>query len=400
MSLSLTKALSLATASRYTSPAADADILPVVYGDYTAAGGLGGPIPAVLVNTSTYVYVAAAHAVESITDVYIDGVRQSSGFATSTSTDYESQGTVATIDFVSEPSGAVTWRGKGKQSSGSLITNAVTQLEDLLKTYASYVDADIDQTLLAEAKVAADTYQTAFVINDTRTIAAWITEILFNVFGSWRISGSGTLQVLIDEGGTPDPVNVIAHVVAARDCVDGDDGVEMTGDYQHLVNALDVEYGWMWGTSLPAFESTGEEDLLSKNAHGEVRKRIQLRGLRRSADVTTWAGVLWDRQTFGTRVEGAQVRFTTLNARLAHATIGDLIGFSWAWGPEREHGNAYKNQLLKIIEIRHSTANGGRSSVVAIDTGGYIPEDLYFDAANDFDADEWFGGDRDLSVRS
>lgn len=384
MAVILTRALSLVRASRYASPGDAAAILPEVYGGFSS-GGLRGPVPAVLIDNVNWVYAAAAHAVGSITNVYVDNVEQTSGFTVNINNNYESQGAIATIDFTSQPAGEVTWRGTGKQSGGSTITNCVTQLEDLLVTRGGFSSSDFDTTTLelARAAVSSQGYETAWVVWDERFVVEWINEMMFNCMGGWWMTGAGTLGLFVDAGAAPTSSMLVAHIVARRDCVGGDDGVAMSGDFEHLVNALNVDYLWSWFTGNPSSRLTSPEHTLSKNAHGEVRKTVALRGHRRSVDVTAWSTVLFVRQAFTTRVEGAIISFTVDGPKLAHATIGDWIGFSWEWGPTREQGNSYRNEILRLVAIRHYLEElKFRTTVEAVDSGSYLTS----------------GGSRDLSV--
>ena len=74
--------LELIRAERYAGSPNPAFILPDVYGDFRV-GGLRGPIPAVLVTQSSpWVFIAAAHPVKEITNVYVDDVEATSGFVT------------------------------------------------------------------------------------------------------------------------------------------------------------------------------------------------------------------------------------------------------------------------------------------------------------------------------
>lgn len=395
MSFFLSSPLSLLRANRYARPASGADILPDVYGDFRTGGGLRGPCPAVLVDTTNFIYVAAAHSVVSIDQVFIDDVEQSSGFTVNVAYDLESLGEVAVIDFTSLPDGQVSWRGRGKPSGGSLITGALDQIEDLIKTRADGVTADFNAASLAEAKAAADSegYTPAWVIQDLRELGEWLTEMLFNVCGRYRIAGDGRLEFMVDTGLATYPM--AAHVVASRDCVDGDDGVEFLGDYQHIVNALTVLYQWSFALGAPSVEDATQEHAVSKNLYGETRKIITLRGLRTAAEVATWADTIFTRSHYRSRVEGARVRFTVDGARCAHVTQGDYLSLSWDWGPYREEAALYRNEILQVLGVQHQPSPARlRTTITALDTGVYLTTDPYFDAAVDFDADVVWGGDR------
>lgn len=419
MSIALSAPFSLITASRYARPADGAAIIPDVYGDFSS-GGLRGPIPAVLVDTTNFIYAAAAHAVQSIDQVWVDDVLQTAtvDYTANVSYDLESQGTIAVIDFVSQPSGEVSWRGVGKQSGGSLISGAIDQIEDLLTTRAGGVSGDFNSAALARAKavVASEGYTPAWVIQDTRQIGEWLTEMLFNVMGRYRVAGDGKLEFFIDDGSTPFPLD--CHIVASRDCVDGEEGVEFEADYQHVVNALTIFYQYSWSKGEASTVDTSREASVSKNAYGETRKIVTLRGLRASADIATWATVVFERSDYRNRVEGARVTFSVDGARCAHVTPGDFVSFSWDWGPTRESNSQYRNEILQVLTVQHQPGPGRlKTTITALDTGYYLTADPYFDGGTSlgvfqwnlfqsdifqtdesdgsmFDADVYFGGNR------
>jgi hypothetical protein len=361
-----------------------ADILPDVYGDFTD-GGLRGPCPTVLVTTTApFLFVAASHPVQSIDKVYVDDVEQTGGFATSPAFPLGAL-QIAIIAFGEQPLGQVTWRGKGKMdAAGALITDPILQLEDMLLIRGGYAVTDFEATTLAAAKAASTAagWSQAWIFNDTRPIQEWITEVLFNVMGFWRVNGRAQLQLYLDPGGTPATADLVASIVANRDCVDGDDGVSFIADRQQLVNKLVANYRWSWGegryTEQLGGGLTGDvagmEDFVSSNAYGELRKEVTLRGHRDPLQIVDWAAILFERQAFDTRVEGGLVNFRVKGPQLIHATVGDVIAFSWPYGPTREMGNPYVNQILRITQINHDFTQGGISDVTAVDTGGFVAD--------------------------
>jgi hypothetical protein len=318
------------------------------------------------------------HPVQSIDQVYVNDVLQTSGFATIPQVALGGGPQVAVIAFTDQPLGEVTWRGKGKMSSstGLLITDPILQLEDLLLTRGGYASTDFDATTLAEAKSlsAAAGWSTAFVINDTAQMQAWITEILFNVMGYWRVSGRAQLQMMLDPGTSFAEEDLVASLVASRDVIDGDDGVTFIADRQQLVNRLVANYQYSWQEQRYTAQLVDDTllDAKSSNAYGEVRKEVTLRGHRDATQLAQWATILFARQAFESRVEGAQVQFACRGPRLIHATVGDLLAFTWPYGPTRESGHPYVNQILRIVQIEQDFRRGGATTVVAVDTGAYV----------------------------
>ncbi len=400
MTVVLSRPFDLPTAGVYARPGEPGAILPVVYGDFTT-GGVRGPIPAVLIDSTNWIYAAAGHAVASITTVYVDDIEQTVGVTTSLSNNVESQGAIATITFASQPNGQVSWRGTGKKDSdGNLITDPLDQLQDMLTSYSDWVTADFDSASFAKASGRATTqgYAPAWVLNDTTEIATWINEIMFNILGSWRITGNGILAVSVETGLTPSVSDVVAHLVAARDLRDGEDGVTLTGSVSSLVNAATVYYRYSWSINDTSTRLITPESAISLNGHGEVRKSFTLRGLRSESDVRTWCAALFARQDYRTMVEGAQLEFAVPGSMLAHATKGDVLGFSWDAGPSRPGGESYVNELLRVVSIRHAVTDVAQSLVTAVDTGVYISDDVALDATVALDASVPWGGGRSTQV--
>lgn len=350
-------------------------ILPDVYGDFSD-GGIRGPCPSVLItSTSPFVYVAAAHPVKEISHVYINDVEQFQGWTAIRAVDFGSGFQCALIVWTLQPGGPVTWRGKGRvDDTDTLIENPIDQLYTFLTHRCGYSTSDFDATTLAEARAAATLagWTTAWVFQDDRQAQDWVTEILFNVMGIWRVSGRAQLQLILDTGGTPAQAQIVASVVAARDCIDGDDGVEFVADREHLVNKLIAYYLYSWTVGQASSRLIDLEDEVSINAYEELRKAVTLRGLRVADQVRQWADILFQRQSFAHRVEGAIVTFRVSVSTLAHVTIGDLIAFSWPYGPRRELGNPYVNQLLRVLTVSHEFAQGGVTTITAVDTGTFV----------------------------
>ena len=364
----------------YSNPGNPADILPIVYGDFRVCG-IRGPCPAVLIdqgedNEGPWVYCAAFHPVLSIDDVYIGDVRQTSGFTTSTSENFQNQGTIARITFDVQPTDEVSWRGQGlMQSDGTVLENAVEQLVHLLTTFGNFDrEEDFDNTALAESIATITTldYRTAFVVKNENVTQDWLTEMLFNVMGYWRVNGREQLEIRVDDGGTIPLSQITAHLIASRDCLDGDDGVEFVVDRRWLVNDITANYLWCYSRLVASAQVTPIQDLASMAAYGAMAKAVTLIGLRREADVQTWAAILLARQSGRTRVEGAQVRLIVFAPRVAHVSIGDYIAVSWPYGPTREDGNAYTNEILRVVDVALEAERGGAVQLTAVDLGQYI----------------------------
>lgn len=364
----------------YRNPGDGAAILPVVYGDFRE-GGIRGPIPAILIdqgedNEGPWVYCAAFHPVLSLDAVYIDDVVQTTGFVAATSNNFQNQGTIATITFDVQPQGEVSWRGQGAMASdGTVIENAIDQVVHLLTTFGNFDEEDdFEATSLAEARATVDTmgYLTAFVVRNEQVTQDWLTEMLFNVMGYWRVNGREQVEMHVDDGSAPGAGEVTAFLIASRDCLDGDDGIAWTIDRLAIVNDLAANFGWCYSRQVASFRATGLTDALSVEAYGPMVKEITLIGLRRLIDVVNWSAVLLTRQSARTRVEGGLIQLTVFGHRVAHVTIGDLIAVSWPYGPTREQGHPYMNEICRVVDVVLDASRGGAVTLTAVDLGVYL----------------------------
>ena len=368
----------LPRAEIYENPGNPADLLPIVYGDFRL-GGLRGPVPATLIDKGEddlgpWVYCAAFHPVMSIDLVYIDDAI-AGGYEWSQSDNFQNKGTIATITFTVQPRGQVSWRGRGiyDRTGAELMENCLDQLVHLLTTWGNFdLREDFDLTALSEAtaKINQLGYRTAFVVFSEAVTQDWITEMLFNVMGYWRVNGREQLEFHVDDGyATLRPSDLTAEVLAPRDCIDGDDGVSFTLDRGNLVNDITAYHLYSYSLDVPTSRLVGLTDQTSIAAYGTMKKAVTLKGLRRQDDVRTWAAILLMRQSARTRVEGGLVEFTLFGGRFAHLTVGDLITFTWPYGPTRESGNPYASEILRIANLTIDLSRGGAMKVLAVDLG-------------------------------
>ena len=364
----------------YSNPGNLADILPVVYGDFRVVG-VRGAVPAILIdqgedNEGPWVYCAAFHPVLSLDDVYIGDVRQTTGFTTATSENFQNQGTIARITFDVQPTDVVSWRGQGVMNSdGTLMENCIDQIVHLLTTFGNFnEDEDFDPTALAESRLKVSTldYRTAFVVRNEQVTQEWLTEMLFNVMGFWRVNGREQVEIRVDDGADPTAGDVAAFIIASRDCLDGDDGVTFTLDRRWLVNDLAVNFLYCYSRLLPSVRAEQLRDAVSVGAYGVMTKEVTLIGLRRLQDVVVWSVIMLLRQSARTRVEGCQIQLTCYAHRVAHITVGDLICVSWPYGPTRENRHAYANEICRVVDVVLDPARGGAITLLATDLGVFL----------------------------
>jgi hypothetical protein len=198
----------LPTTSGYTNtgPYADNVPLPLPYGDLTENSDEAVWV-CPLIDSVNHVYCVAGWPILSVANgnsvsVYVDGVLQSSGYTFDESNDYESQGNIAIIDFTADPGGLVTVKCKGKDDSGTLLTNPITIIEDLLDYAATKIENlgwQRHTGAFAQAKAYADTqsYTCAGVILTDQPLTYWIEAILKSFMGGFFFDQSGLLNVYL-----------------------------------------------------------------------------------------------------------------------------------------------------------------------------------------------------------
>jgi len=401
----LSELVPLSKASRYSGAPGPGELLPVVFGDFSQLTTIGA-VPAICISANRLIWCAADHAVKEITRVYEDHLDVTSSVTVSTSNNYLGLGVIATITFTSEPSGEICWNGQGYEESSVLVTNPIRQIELFLRNYSGLSDADFELYSLSESKYRCDAlgYETAFIFSKKNTLQDWLTETLFDVFGYWNVTGDGKIAMYVDTGGGAAQGDLIANVVAARDVMDGDDGVSMSWDYHYLINDLRAEYLYSYSSEeATSIDETNSDDI-STNLMGTVTKTVTLKGVRKATHITAWANVLFARQSLRNKKEGAILNFAVHNRRLLIAKPGDFIGLTWAYGPytqvEGSAASYYTNRVLKIISLEHDLSEGGVTKVSAQDTGAYLITNggAYFDGSVYFAGTTYYNGSTALTT--
>lgn len=397
----------LETSTRYTNRMQVGQLLPDAYGDLRY-GGEGGLMECVYIDTvaANPVHLCANHAVESINDLWDrDGNLLTAGadYVATISGDYGGLGKVISYVEVSKNvNPPFYWRGKGKLSGGVLITNPISAWQDFLTTRAGWVAADFDSTLLEAARTActAQSYKFARWIHEERTAKGWLTEWCGEVLADHWLDRDGKLRLLIDTGVWLQERDLAMHLIATRDVVDGEDGVEMVGDTDNLMNDL-RQYHLYHYRRMDFSSLVNDTSLASQGIFGIRTRALNRMTIRDTTHLDNLATVLLDRFDGRVPTTAAILRFSTVGLRCAHLTPGDKIGFSWDHGPARS-GDQYLNRILKILNVE-TQLPGGPITIEALDIGQRLNDDYYFDAdggpnSGYYNAAYYFGGDFDSSV--
>jgi hypothetical protein len=316
---------------------------------------------------------------------------------------YEAQGTIAYVTVTVNVNPPIYWRGKGRLDGATLITNPISAWEDFLKTRASWVAADFDSTMLeaARATCTAQGYTFAKWIGEERLVKAWLNDWCADIFADHWLDRLDRLVIKVETGSWNYERDIVAHVVATRDVVDGEDGVEMVADIENLVNFL-RQYHLYHYRRMDYSSTISNESAASEGIFGNRIRTANYPTVRSTTHLTALATVLLALFDGREPPKAALVTFRTHGMKYCHLTRGDIIGFSWDRGPARL-GDYYRNRLLKILNLEMALPIGP-IRIEALDTGCRMTADYYYDAdggpdSGYFNADYWFGGADDLSIK-
>ncbi len=401
----LDETITLDTSTRYANPQQVGQILPDAYGDLRY-GGEGGLMECVYIDTVNRVHLCANHAVESIDQVYDrdQNLLTTPGDYTATlSGNYEAQGTIAYVTVSVNVIPPIYWRGKGRLDGATLITNPISAWEDFFETRAGWTAADFDTTMLeaARATCTAQSYTFALRIGEERLVKDWLNEWCADIFADHWLDRLDRLVVKVETGSWNYERDIVAHVVADRDVVDGQDGVEMTADIENLVNFM-RQYHLYHYRRMDYSSAISNESAASEGIFGDRIRTANYPTVRSTTHLNALATVLLNLFDGRDPPKAAMVKFSTHGMKYCHLTRGDIIGFSWDRGPARA-GDYYRNRLLKILNLEMALPVGP-IRIEALDTGVQITADYYYDAdggpdSGYFNADYCFGGEDDLSIK-
>jgi len=238
-----------ATTDRYTNSSQQNVFLPIPYGDMNENSDAGAWV-APCIDTIHYVYCVAgcpilSEASGNIVNVYVDGVLQTSGYTFDESNDYEGQGNIAILTFTSDlGNSVVTVSCRGRDSAGdgtgTLLTNPIDIIEDLLDYASTYFDNsvwNIDELSFAMAKeeCLSHGYICAGVINAAQPLTFWIKSILASFLMTYEFDNEGRLAIrFLKFTNTEDIKETIEEYQAIT--------IKAVQQYDNLCNRLIINY--------------------------------------------------------------------------------------------------------------------------------------------------------------
>ncbi len=341
----------IARASRYSAPESGGEALPVAYGDLTAdAGADRGLWRCPRIDTGgAGTYCVAGHAVLGSVRLFDrDGEIPSGDYTLNLANDFQGQGVIATAAFSVAPSGFVEAACKGrKDASGALIENPIRIVEDLMLDVWGFTAQDIDLQALSRAAGEAHAlgYRAAGVIQEDRSPADVLTELLGDFLGRFEVDPHGRLRLFLagEETGAIFPVKVLPAFEAAE--------VEAETGRDSVVNQVPLLYGKSFAEGRMGRHDDGgaTKEAASQALYG-VRPppggRLELAWVRDPATARAVQRRIVER--LGTPARVVTIRDTTFRA--LEVEPEDYVVFSVPW-LRTEDLEPLANQIGQVISV-------------------------------------------------
>jgi len=372
----------------FSAPREQDDVLQVVYGDHTLKAENKGLVRCVEISLGD-IFLISDSPIFSVNDVY-DGdgkIIEDTEYSIVLDGSFQGRDNIAYLDFVFTDSGdpedfdiktPITVQCVGKvDDTGAVIENPVEVIKDFLISKGGWAEDDFSTTSISDAINRANNLgQTIRWCFDQDNVAsAWILEIMFQVLGSAFV-GPDARVVLAISSSVDHMVeqDIVAHIVAKRDCVGGNDGPQVDFDEQNVITRVVINYSHSWaeGNNLSILDSTNDE--VDANYGIGLTKEITLRGIH--SDATAYLIAQDILEDFNlTRSEYGIFRFTVKGMKAAGARFGQLLGFTWPWGPG---GAEFINRFVKIFDVTDEHLDGSQT-ILARETGLAIIDNIVAD---------------------
>lgn len=390
--MNYTETYYLRKSGEFANARQESDLLPMPYGELDGIGS-GGVWPCPCIDTVNFKYLVAACAIETTGLILYD----KDGAVISAATYTVSTATGDTIaDFASDQGDGLTARGKGKKVSGSVLTNPIDLVLDILDT-AGFTAIDTTAQLLAKSIAASKNYKAAGILLADRRLDEIVTEILASFLGNAWMNQNGDLVVQLDDALT---TYNIQGVLAERD-FDGSETVSWS--IENLVNQAEAYYAPTYIQVDQRFSEGARSDFLGyDDGAGTCDAASQMRyGVRRPVTPFEWRWIF-----DATTLHAVQARvvevfaypvYTLSCVELSYRNIqvdaGQFVTFSTEILRD-ENGLPLKNQIGKVL-AKKTALMTPRIAWILQDTGVYLAlPPMVFDGSWLFDGSLTFGGQR------
>jgi len=394
--MNYTETYYLRKSGEFANARQESDILQIPYGELDGIGS-GGVWPCPCIDTVNFKYLVAACVIETTGLILYD----KDGAVISAATYTVSTATGDTIaDFASDQGDGLTARGKGKKVSGSVLTNPIDIVLDILD--AAGLTA-IDQTaqLLARSIAASLSYKAAGILLADRRLDEIVTEILSSFLGNAWVNQNGDLVLQLDAALT---TYNIQGFLAERDF----DGSETASwSVENLVNQAEAYYAPAYIQVDRRFKEGVRSDFLGYNdGAGTCDAASQTRyGVRRPVTPFEWRWIF-----DATTLQAVQARVVEvfaqpvytltcveLSYRNIQAEAGQFVTFSTEILRD-ETGLPLKNQIGKVL-TKKTALMTPRIAWTLQDTGVYLAlPPMVINGSWLFDGSMTFGGQRNRNT--
>lgn len=326
--------------------------------------------------------------------IYQNGIElDSSLYIFDESNNYEGNGNIAIVDFIS-PKGndLITAQGMGKVSAGTtLMENIIDIVDDFLTVENDFVASIFESTAKAMASSIFDSQSYVAAACIVQDVPIWetIMKMMASFLGSVFINGEGELVLDIDINTIP-----LGHA----DIIPRGDGYLNDAKIRrdNIINQCPVNYAYDYVNS--RFKShtddTAHVDTISQDVFGVRTPNIPYQSY--------WCRNLTNIQTIQdyivAKLKDPLYEIEIMDATLKRAgiDIGDFVAFS-ADSLYDQEGIELFNHLWKILSVR---PNYGKNNIVfrALQTGYFMTIARILDGSWILDGSVKLGGDRDLTT--
>jgi len=332
------------------------DFPNIIYG---ACSGGNGPVPCQYVDTASFIYVVAQHAVESVSAVYRYGVlvaaanytvsTDSDGWTiltfTSDQEDASRPGEYAITADVRGYAPVCSWDTDGAM----LIQNPVKGLRHFMTEYCGFSATDFDETAYSAALAASDDKGLILsaIISTRETMETTIGKFLesFNIDMFQSRAGKISFKIhSIDDYATTITLDDRADIMGEEE------GKEepSVAENESVVTRLQYNYAWNAVKQYFRYQPDAINTVLLAEIGEDIRDNVSLWYVRDSTTATT---VAWEwLNFFGVKSHSITCTITTKTAIDKNLDLGTVLKLTHYAGPSATK-EGLRDDICKILRM-------------------------------------------------
>jgi hypothetical protein len=322
--------------------------LPIVYGDLT--DGVRGNWILPCINTVTFVYCFAAHAVQTVANgnainIYADDVLVAGGDYTFNASD-SSYSNYATITFVADRGNAViSARGNGKAPAGTLLENIVDVINDFLTVENDFSSTNYNAATKAFVYYICDfySYKAAGIINKDEPYWTILKGMVSSFLGDIYIDGNNKLTFIIDNN------KQYSHSIGVLPKSEFELNYIEERDV-NIINQCPCEYAHDYVRNIYKGYDESLSNTISQNIYGikKPKESYQFLWCRDLTTVQEIEAIIIDKFKFGV----IELGFSDKTLKRHNVDVNDLLEIEEIKELYNSSGQYFKNQLFKITTIQ------------------------------------------------